>query len=138
MRNRFSQAVCSVLRRGNTAASHDRLQETIVKLTRKFPSVGKDLLRLFQQNDYMEWTSAFASLTTKCLQEVMEWEDLAQVCQNQPVSLVLTTSDLASRTASGRLSLTYLFLPGQGGAGGHTSTPGAGGRRRCPTICTGQ
>lgn len=110
MRKRVSRALRSVLRRGETAVSHDRLQQTMIRLKRDFPSMGNELLQLFKQNHYTEWTSAFADLSDACLQEVMKEEEtqVAQKCQNQPVSLVLTMSNLARD--SQRTLMPHLFL----------------------------
>lgn len=100
MRKRFSQALGSFLRRraaatDETAASQDQLQQTMTMWQRIFPLIAQDLLQFFRQNHYSEWTSAFAGLMAEYLQEVMNWEDFAQMYQNQPVRLVLATSNLA-------------------------------------------
>lgn len=91
MRKRVAQAFRSVLRRGQTADSQDRLQQTIIKLKRELPFIGEGLLQFFQQNHYTEWTSALADLMAECLEDVMELGEIAHMDQMDAVSLVFCT-----------------------------------------------
>jgi hypothetical protein len=60
----------------------------MTKLQRDFRVVGQELLRLFQQNHYTEWTSAFANLTAESLAEAMTFKEFVEVNRAGAVSLV--------------------------------------------------
>lgn len=134
MRKRLSQALQSVLGRGETAAaSQDRLQQSIIQLTRNFPSSGEDLWQFFKENHYTERTAAFADETRGYLEAANKEYVAKHLNERQVVSLLLGTSRLAWDSQQ---KLAYLFsfsvYNGQGVA------PGDGRGRRCPAICTRQ